>query len=64
MNKEGGEQTIMGAHHTETLLEGSTMVLGGHASIQEIGDDGIDIAEGQLSTRRLLHDANAPIHIG
>ena len=64
MNEEGDKQTIMGAHHMETLAKRSTMVLHRHAAVEVMGDDGAYIAQRQMATRCLLHDTDAPVDIG
>ncbi len=35
----------MCAHHLETLLQGGFVVLRGHATIQKMGEDGMDVHE-------------------
>lgn len=64
MNEEGDKQTIMGAHHMETLTKRSPMVLHRHAAVEVMGDDGAYIAQRQMATRCLLHDTDAPVDIG
>ena len=39
----------MGAHHLKTLLQGGLMVLRGHAAIQKMGEDGMDVAQRELA---------------
>ena len=51
MNCKGGKKTVMGAHHLETLLQGGFVVLRGHATIQKMGEDGMDVAQRQLAAR-------------
>ena len=41
----------MGAHHLKTLLQGGLMVLRGHAAIQKMGEDGMDVAQRELAVR-------------
>ena len=64
MNKERSEQPVMGAHHKETLAKRSTMVLHRHAAVKVMGDNGAYIAQRQMASRCLLHDADAPVYIG
>ena len=64
MNKERNEQPVMGAHHLEALAKRSTMVLHRHTSIEIMGDDSAYIAQRQMASRCLLHDADAPVYIG
>ena len=51
MNCKGGKKAVMGAHHLETLLQGGLMVLRGHATIQKMGEDGMDVAQRELAAR-------------
>ena len=41
----------MGAHYLKTLLQGGFVVLRGHATIQKMGEDGVDVAQRQLVAR-------------
>ena len=63
MNEKRSEQAVVTSHHLEALLEGSLMILHRHATIQVVVDDGIDIAQRQMATSCLSHDADAPIDI-
>ena len=51
MNCKGRKKAVMGAHHLETLLQGGLMVLRGHATIQKMGEDGMDVAQRELAAR-------------
>ena len=51
MNCKGGKKAVMGAHHLETLLQGGLMILRGHAAIQKMGEDGMDVAQRELAAR-------------
>ena len=51
MNCKGGKKAVMGAHHLETLLQGGLMILRGHATIQKMGEDGMDVAQRELAAR-------------
>lgn len=45
MDTEGSQETIMGFHHLETLLQRCLVILAGHSAIQEIRQHRMHIAQ-------------------
>ena len=60
----GEEETIMAAHHIETLDERGSMVLVGHASIEIVDHHLWQTQQCQMLALGTLHDAYAPVDIG
>lgn len=45
MDKEGSQETVMGFHHLETLLQRRLVILAGHSAIQKIRQHRMHIAQ-------------------
>ena len=53
----------MCGHDMITLDKGTTVIFGGHAALQKVGEDGVGIGVGQRKASTLLQDADTPIII-
>lgn len=51
-------------HDVEAFAQRSLVVTRGHTLVQVIGHHNAAVRNGQMLTRSLAHDANAPVEVG
>ena len=64
MHGDGGEPAIVTGHDTEAFEKGFTMVEGGLAFFGIIGNDHVEVVEGNVFLGGGFHDADAPVDVG
>ena len=64
MHDDGGEPAVVTGHDTEAFEKGFTMVEGGLAFFGIVGNDHVEVVEGNVFLGGGFHDADAPVDVG